>query len=49
MAPEAQKTKTFRIAAFYAQFFSGRSAWIHFSRHVKKARDPLSRHIKSAF
>ena len=34
--PEAQKHKTFRIAAFYAQNFSGRSARIHFSRHIKK-------------
>ena len=33
---EAQKPKTFRIAAFYAQNFSGRSARIHFSRHIKK-------------
>ena len=47
--PEAQKPKTFRIASFYAQKFSGRSARIHFSRHVKKARNPLSRLIKSAF
>ena len=47
--PEAQKPKTFRIASFYAQKFSGRSARIHFSRHVKKARNPLSRHVKSAF
>ena len=46
---EAQKPKTFRIASFYAQKFSGRSARIHFSRHVKKARNPLSRLIKSAF
>ena len=45
---EAQKPKTFRIAAFYAQFFSGRSARIHFSRHVKKARNPLSRHTNKA-
>ena len=35
-SPEAQKPKTFRIAAFYAQNFSGRSARIHFSRHIKK-------------
>ena len=33
---EAQKPRTFRIAAFYAQKFSGRSARIHFSRHIKK-------------
>ena len=45
---EAQKPKTFRIAAFYAQNFSGRSARIHFLQHVKKARNPLSRHIKIA-
>ena len=36
MAAEAQKPKTFRIAAFYAQIFSGRSARIRFSRHIKK-------------
>ena len=36
IGPEAQKPKTFRIAAFYAQIFSGRSARIHFSRHIKK-------------
>ena len=45
---EAQKPKIFRIAAFYAQKFSGRSARIHFSRQFKKARNPLSRHIKKA-
>ena len=44
--PEAQKPKSFRIAAVYAQIFSGRSAGLHFSRHLKKARNPLSRHIK---
>ena len=33
---EAQKPKTFRIASFYAQKFSGRSARIHFLRHIKK-------------
>ena len=38
--------KTFRIAAVYAQNFSGWSARRHFSQHVKKARNPLSRHIK---
>ena len=59
LAAEAQKPKTFRIAAFYAQNFSGRSARIQFSRHIKKAgetllrhikkvRNPLSRHIKKA-
>ena len=36
LRPEAQKPKTFRIAAFYAQNFSGRSARIHFLRHIKK-------------
>ena len=46
LSSEAQKPKTFRIAAVYAQFFSGRSARIHFLRHIKKARNPLSRHIK---
>ena len=45
---EAQKPKTFRIASFYAQKFSGRSARIHFSRHIKKARNFLLRHIKKA-
>ena len=43
---EAQKPKTFRVAAFYAQFFSGRSARKHFLRHAKNARKYLSRHIK---
>ena len=46
--PEAQKPKTFRIASFYAQKFSGRSARIHFSRHIKKARNFLLQHIKKA-
>ena len=36
-APEAQKPKTFRIAAFYAQKFSGQSARIHFSRHMQSS------------
>ena len=36
LVAEAQKPETFRIAAFYAQIFSGRSARIHFSRHIKK-------------
>ena len=40
---EAQKPKTFRIAAFYAQKFSGRSAWLPFSRHIQQARNSLSR------
>ena len=54
---EAQKPKTFRIAAFYAQNFSGRSARIYFyrdtskkrvilSRDIKKVRKRLSQHIK---
>ena len=34
--PEAQNPKFFRIAAFHAQKFSGRSARIHVSRHIKK-------------
>ena len=46
--PEAQKPKTFQIAAVYAQKNSGRSAWLHFSRHIKKARNLLSWHIKKA-
>ena len=29
--PEAQKPKTFRVATFYAQKLSGRSAWNRFS------------------
>ena len=44
--PEAQKPETFRIATFYAQKFSGRSAWILFSRHIKKECNSLSQHIK---
>ena len=40
---EAQKPKTFRIAAFYAQKYSGRSAWLPFSRHLQQARNSLSR------
>ena len=35
--PEAQKPKTVRMATFYVL--------IHFSRHIKKACNPLSRHI----
>ena len=55
--PEDQKPKTFRIAAFYAQNFSGRSARIHFLRNIKnvilshnisKKRVTLSRDIKQA-
>ena len=42
MTPEAQKPKTFRMAAVYAQIFSGRSARRHFSKYVKKARNHLS-------
>ena len=34
--PEAQKPKTFQIAAFHAQNFTGRSAQIQFARHIKK-------------
>ena len=57
-AAEEQKLKTFRIAAFHAQKFYGRSARIHFLRHVKKlrlktslatykkVRKPLSRRMK---
>ena len=33
---EAQKPKTFRIADFHAQFFSGQNERRHFSRHIKK-------------
>ena len=43
LSAEAQKPKTFRIAAFYAQKYSGRSAWLPFSRHIQQARNSLSR------
>ena len=34
LGPEAQKPKTFRVAAFYAQKLSGRSAQNRFSRQA---------------
>ena len=43
--PEAQKPKTFRIAAFYAQNFSGRSAQIYFFCDTSKKCVILSRDI----
>ena len=42
---EAQKPKTFRIAAFYAQNFSGRSTRINFFCDTLKKRVILSRDI----
>ena len=42
VCPEAQKPKTFRIAAIHAQKLSGRSARIHFAATRQKARKTLS-------
>ena len=40
---EAQKPKTFRVAAVYAQNFSGRSARIHFQTDFKLSGQFLNR------
>ena len=45
-SPEAEKPKTFRVATFYTQKLSGRSARNRFSRQAKKARFCLSRHCQ---
>ena len=39
---EAQKPKTFQIAAFHAQKLSGQSVGIHFAATRQKTRKPLS-------
>ena len=44
--PEAEKPKTFRVATFYTQKLSGRSARNRFSRQAKKARFCLSQHCQ---
>ena len=43
---EAQKPKTFRVATFYAQQLSGRSAQNRFSQKALKTRFCLSRHCQ---
>ena len=43
---EAEKPKTFRVATFYTQKLSGRSARNRFSQQAKKARFCLSRHCQ---